>query len=247
MANKYLLFNFCILSILITFSFEYDINNLIEYFKSFLQKNISNKDLLNIIKIIRNLPSQTYPENLKQNVENFPKHLNSIKYNNGFIENQNAYYDMKYGIKTIADSGCEIIALYNAIYDLTGEVNIDFPLMIDYFEKDGIILYGAFGTDPQAIEEYLNKSGFKTISSTEIEDYPKIEEASDSFILIKYNNEDDIMDMIHSICISKKNGKFYAHNSGSYIQQYYGYDSISDLLAHYGKAKPIYLIGIQKQ
>lgn len=246
MTPKYIIMKYFILSILIAFSVELDINNLINYFRSFLQKNVSNKDFLKGVELFRKLPPQTYPENLEYNIQNFEKHLSSIKANNGYIEDQHNYYDMKYGLKTISDSGCEVIALYNALYDLTGEENRDFPAMIDYFEKDGIMLYGYFGTAPQAIEEYINKLGFKTMGATEKEDYPKIEEACDTFILTKYNNEEDIMDMIHTICISKRNGKFYTHNNGYYGRSI-GYDSISDALSRDGRAKGIYLVGIQKQ
>ena len=55
----------------------------------------------------------------------------------------------------MADSGCGIIATYNAIYSLTRDENINFPKMIEAFEKDGIIFGGFFGTSPHSIEKYL--------------------------------------------------------------------------------------------
>ena len=42
---------------------------------------------------------------------------------------------MYFGNKTISFCGCEIIATYNALYDLTGNHDINFPEIINEFEK----------------------------------------------------------------------------------------------------------------
>ena len=247
MGNKKILFNMVIISIFFTFSFE-STESIIEYFKSFLQQKVPNSVILNTIQLLRKLNPQVYPGNLENNIQNFPKHLNTIKRNKGFIEDQRNYEDLKYGMKTISFSGCEIIAAYNALYDLTGEENINLPEMIDYFEKDGILLYGNLGTAPQSVEEYFNKLGFETMLSTNREEYLNIQNACDTYILTKFNNIDDITKLIHTICITKKNGKFHAHNNG-YSGPFIQYDSISDILTTIdgGKAKDIVLLGIKKK
>ena len=246
MANKKILYSIFIICILFTFSFE-STESIIEYFKSFLQKNVPNSVILNTIQLLRKIPPQDYPGNLENNIQKFPNHLNTIKKNKGFIEDQHSYGDLKYGMKTISYSGCEIIAAYNALYDLTGEGNINFPEMIDYFEKDGILLYGNFGTAPQSVEEYFNKLGYETKSSPNKEEYLDIQNTCDTFILTKFNNIDDITKCIHTICITKNNGKFHVHNNG-YSGYLIEYDSISDILARIdgGKAKDIVLVGIKK-
>lgn len=66
------------------------------------------------------------------------------------------------------------IATYNVLYHLTGNNNIDYPSIIDSYEKDGIVLDGLLGTSAKAIEEYFIKNGFKTMSSTKEEDFDKI-------------------------------------------------------------------------
>ena len=43
---------------------------------------------------------------------------------------------MYYGNKTISFCGCEIIATFNAIYDIKGYHYISFPEMINDFEYD---------------------------------------------------------------------------------------------------------------
>ena len=136
------------------------------FFKSFIPMRVSNETILNFFEILRKTASHEFKGNLEKNTKNFKNHLEEIEKNDGYIENQHLYTDMSYGNKTIDFCGCEIIATYNAIYDLTGKHDISFPNMIDSYEKDGIVLSGFFGTAPRAIEDYLKKQGFKTISSS---------------------------------------------------------------------------------
>ena len=185
--------------------------------------------------------------NFEKNKVNFKNHIKEIEENYGYIENQHDYNDMYYGNKTISFCGCEIIATYNAIYDLTGKHEIDLPEMINDFEKDGIVLSGFFGTAPKAIDDYLKKHGFKTITSSKKEEYDEIGEKSDALILTVFNDKYDIFNMVHTINITKNGNKYFMHNNGynSYLEPYY---SISDLLARMnkGNAKDIFLIGIIK-
>jgi hypothetical protein len=250
MSIKKNILNILIISILISYSVALDFNYLKQYFYSFLQKNVSNKAFIKAAEAFRKLTPKEYPNNLQQNIKAFPNHSSTIKKNNGYIEDQSQYTDMVYGIQTISQSGCNLIAVYNALYDLTEEENINFPEIIDYFEQDGngIILYGYFGTAPQAAEEYFRKLGFKTQSSTEKEDYLNIQNSCDAFILTIYNNVDDITRSLHTLSISKRNGKFWVHNNGGY-GHLIEYNSILDILEkiNNGKSKDIMLIGIQKK
>lgn len=215
------------------------------FFKSFIPQKISNKSTLSFLQLLRKIAFHKFPGNLEKNTHNFKNHLQEIEKNNGYIENQHDYTDMYYGNKTISFCGCEIIATFNAIYDIKGYHYISFPEMINDFEKDGIILSGFFGTSPIAIEDYLNKKGFKTISSDKKEEYDKIGEIASALILTFYNDKNDIFNMIHTINITKKEGNFYIHNNGDkcYLEPYI---SISDLLfrINNGNAKDIFLIGI---
>ena len=115
-------------------------------------------------------------------------------------------------------------------------------------EKDGILLSGLFGTSMRAIEEYFVKNGFKTRSSSKKENYEKIAKESDVLILTMYNNIYDITAQIHTIAITKANGKYYVHNNSSNPPSI-GYNSITDVLAKIngGRAKDIFLIGINKK
>ena len=248
MTNKNLLMNCFIITILFTFTIEIDKESIKGYFKAFLQKKVPNRVILDAITAIRYLTPAIYPGNLEHNIEAFPKHLTQINRYKGFIENQDSYYDMMYGQKTIDLSGCVVIAAYNALYDLTGEEFIDLPAMIDYFEKNGILLYGEIGTAPQSVEEYFNKLGFKTKSSFKREEYENIANEYDTFVLTKFNDIDDIYECIHTSCITKRDGKFYIHNN-SYYGHNIQYNSIEDLLNRIdgGKAKDIVFLGIKKK
>ena len=218
------------------------------FLKSFIPTKVSNEIILNFFELLRITASHKFNGNLEKNNKNFNNHLKEIEENDGYIENQDLYTDMNYGNKTIDFCGCEIIATYNAIYDLTGKHDISFPNMIDSYEKDGIVLSGFFGTAPRAIEDYLKKQGFKTISSSNKSEYDIIGEKSDALILTMFNDKNNIMNMVHTINITKKNGGFYVHNNGhkSHLTKY---NSISDLLLRIndGKAKDIFLIGIMKK
>ena len=219
----------------------------ISFFKSLIPQKVSNEATLSFFEFLRKIAFHNFPENLEKNKANFKNHIKEIEENNGYIENQHGYKDMYYGNKTISFCGCEIIATYNAIYDLTGKHEINFPEMINDFEKDGIVLSGFFGTAPRAIDDYLKNQGFNTITSSKKEEYDEIGEKSDALILTIFNNKYDIFNMVHTINITKKDNKNFIHNNGfnSYLEPYY---SISDLLnrMNKGNAKDIFLIGILK-
>jgi len=218
------------------------------FFKSFIPTKVSNETTLNFFEFLRKTASHKFKGNLEKNITNFSNHLKEIEKNDGYIEDQHLYTDINYGNKTIDFCGCEIIATYNAIYDLTGKHDVSFPHMIDSFEKDGIVFSGFFGTAPRAIEDYLKREGFKTISSSKKSEYDKIGEKSDALILTIFNDKNNVMNMVHTINITKKNGGFYIHNNG-HKSHLIKYNSISDLLLRIndGQAKDIFLIGIMKK
>ena len=141
-------------------------DKIIMYFNSFVQQKISYKNVLLVIDTLEMVSqNKFYKDNLELNTKNFENHLKTIKNNGGYIEDQYNYGDMNYGKKTIKYSGCGIIATYNVIYFLTKDENINFPKMIEAFEKEGIIIDGLFGTSPHSVEKYLKSNGYNTISS----------------------------------------------------------------------------------
>ena len=220
-------------------------------FKSFIPKYVPNETALKFFNILRKASKgnkNKFPNNLPQNLKNFGNHKKTIAKNQGFIEDQHSYTDMNYGNKTLNYCGCAVIATYNAIFDLTGNKEISLPILIDYFENDGIVLSGMFGTAPTAIEDFFVNQGFETGSTIKEEEYFLFGQKYDSFIFTFYVNKNNILNQVHVVNISKKNQKFYVHNNGgnSYLIQY---NSILDFIKreNNGKSKGIFLIGIKKQ
>jgi hypothetical protein len=186
-------------------------------------------------------------DNLSKNEKNYENHKKMIE-KNGFIEDQNNYKDMYYGKKTMDYNGCGINTAFNAMNDLTGKHIMSLPLMIDDFENDGIVMMGIFGTSPNSIKNFFIRQGFETISTTKEEEFDKIGEDFDSFILTFYNDGLNIFNQVHVANISKINGKFNIHNNGTNCHKNL-YNSISDLIfkSSNGKAKGIMLIGIKRK
>ena len=137
------------------------------------------------------------------------------------------------------------------------EKELSIMLFIEFFgwmkilimlQQVWMVLGGLFGTSILSIEKYFIKNGFPTKSSSKKEDYENIAKGSDVLILTIYNNKEDITDQVHTIAITKKNGKYFVHNNGS-NSALTGYDSITDVLKkiNSGKAKDIFLVGINKK
>ena len=218
--------------------------------KKIIPKYVPNETALKFFNVLRKdskASKNKFPNNLPNNLKNFENHKKAIEKNQGFIEDQHSYIDMNYGNKTFNYSGCAVIATFNAMYDLTGNKKLSLPLLIDYFEKDGIVLSGIFGTAPTAIEDFFVIQGFKVGSTIKEEDYFLFGQKYDSFIFTFYVNKNNIFNKIHVVNITKKYKKFYVHNNGenSCMMQY---NSILDFIKreNNGKSKGIFLIGIKK-
>ena len=222
--------------------------SIIAQLKAFLQNNVPNEIVVNFLEYLRTFKKKEIPSHLSENHIAFKNHLSTINSNKGFIEDQRNYKDMTYGALPLSDNGCELIAIYNALFELTGKKDTDFSLIVDMHEKDGILLSGLFGTSIRAIEEYFVKNGFKTKSSSKKENYEQIAQNSDVLILTMYNSRYDITAQVHTIAITKKDGTYYVHNNSANPPSV-GYSSFTTCLSliKSGLAKDLFLIGINKK
>lgn len=87
--------------------------------------------------------------------------------------------------------------------------------LISSFERNGAVLNGKFGVAPRAINEYFTERGFETIAVTDnnIEVINHIGNDFCAMIVTAYNNKNDITDMIHTVCITRReNGEYVIHN-----------------------------------
>ena len=221
------------------------------FFRAFIPKHISNRvvvDIYDFLRVIQHLNPINYTRHEQENVDLFKNHREVIKRDNGFVEDQCNYTDMKYGKVNMRFSGCEIFATYNAMYSIHGHNPITLPEMITEYEKNGMVLSGFFGTSPKAIMKYLNGHGYVTKFSMKDSEYDRIADEYETAILTIYNDGLDIMKAVHTVNVSKHNGKYLAHNVNCNGKVQGPFDSISDMMTkiNHGKSKAISLIGVSR-
>ena len=176
-----------------------------------------------------------------------------------FIENQNEWESVRFGLSTMKYSGCEIMAVYNAMLDLGNRMNAqDMAELISEFEKKGAELSGRWGCSPKSICKYFIRQGYRVTmtTSTKSNIINSIGENNDSVIITAYNDENDIRKMIHTISVTKdSNGNYTLHNAYKRINgQYTAFSGISPIknlceaigAMSQGQAAPICVIGISK-
>lgn len=179
----------------------------------------------------------TVPKRIESMIENHKAHnmevlLKSIEENNkggnGFyasgeyIENQAEWGDVKFGVKDMSFSGCEIMATYNALKALGEPVSEQTVVdLIAMYEEDGAVLGGLIGSSPYAIEDYFREQGYDVVTtiSHDLETINRIGESSDTVIVHAYNNKDDITSQIHTVSITKaEDGSYVVHNGFLYTE-----------------------------
>lgn len=212
---------------------------------------IDNRTVLRTFEAMRKHQkrrSRDYSFHDSDNSRNFRLHKASIAGCGGFIEDQNSYTDMAYGDVTVQYSGCELIALYNALFALFGAETVTLPELISVFERDGMVFRGKFGTSPRAVADYLEKQGLHTELTTEASGFERLAGASDCLILTMYNDGMDISKEVHTVCVSKSCGKYTAHNVYCDGNALGPFDTLTELLANInsGRAKGIALTGIRR-
>lgn len=229
--------------------------------KAYIPKYISNKTVLKVYNLLSRI-SKVSPKIRKKNREINSRVLaeGNIFKAGHFIENQNDWGDIQFGSgrhHNMRYSGCEIIAVYNALLDLGKELSLeDMAELIGAFEQKGAALKGEFGVTPYAIKDYLKNSGYhvSATSSTDEKSICELGKKSHTVIATVYNNKDNIMEEIHTVCITKKDGVFAVHNDYTKdgkkpagYRERGGYGTLQEAIDSIGRAsKSIYVIGIMK-
>ena len=185
--------------------------------------------------------------NAVRNAERFLAHTDRVAGFGGFIEDQAAYGDMRFGKSTVRHSGCEVIAAYNALRSLEKDGEPSLPLLIDAFERDGMVLSGRWGTAPKAIRDFFVRQGYWTSFTAKEKEFDGLGGLCDDFILTIYNDRHDIRRQVHTVYISKRDGEFAVHNLHGNGSAPRAYRSLSGLVASIngGSSKPISLLGIR--
>lgn len=208
------------------------IHNRIEKWKAFIPQHITNRKMLLFYRIaafFSLIPKAKIVRHVEQNQMLFKEKGSPFKAGD-YIENQAEWGAIKFGISrhsSMAYSGCEIMATYNAKLAL-GEM-ISEKTMVDLiarYERKGVALNGAIGTSPKEIITYFQENGYKVImtESTAPKLINQIGRTSDTIIVTAYNNRNDITGMIHTVSVTKEeNGTYTLHNAYVYRQDSHSY------------------------
>ena len=183
----------------------------------------------------------------------------------GYIDNQAKMSGYSYGtasgiIKKLffkgrevnaSDNACEVIATYNAIVATDNmKEHYQFPELLKRFSRDGIVLKGAFGTNPYKIRSLLMEDyNIGELKGNDIKKSKvcRMSGLFDAFIFCTYNKGYNPFSMLHTMCIEKTvSGSYKIHND------YEGnktYSSLYNAVTGYnsGKGGTVYILGLKKR
>ncbi|RKM56529.1 hypothetical protein D6853_07005 [Butyrivibrio sp. X503] len=229
---------------LITISAE-DLQEAAQYLiEGYIPENWSNQKLLIVLYLL----SQTTGVGAIASISHYLKNRISIAdvYTPGeYIENQWQWTDVSYGLNppgdagTMAYSGCELIAIVNAMHSLGYDMSVDeVAELIRQYEGRGATLGGIWGTSPTVIYENLCSQGYdiQLCQSTDYSEIKKIAESSDTLIVTVYNDKNDLTQMIHTVnieIVTHTDGSYgyIVHNSGLENKEF---SDIEDAIKHIG-------------
>ncbi len=239
------------------------INNFIS---SYIQTHIHDESVLgvfNVLALLTNISDDTVNLHLSDNQNAWNNYLKNHP-ETKFIEDQNSMTDFIFGqqnnlLSSLFFNGnnlngsynlCEVIATYNALISLNDKSSYtNFPELISYFEKNGAILDGYFGTSPDSLETYFTNMGYDTkmLTGSDIDslNLASLDSQYQTFILTTYNDKSDIMSQIHTISITYDNSGYHLHND--YTKQQHTYHSLEEAVYAYhdGNSEPICVLGIR--
>lgn len=159
--------------------------------------------------------------NYKYNIQqgDLPKYING--------QELGEIADYKYGNYTMAQSGCGVIAAYNAISLLGGVPNM--PELIRYFEQNGMVMNAALGTNPYSIGNYFKGNGYEVENITH-----NLDDAltgNNVIILTSWIDADNILQGSHTVAIEKdENGQIVVYNPYGNSTEADDFASIKDYL-----------------
>lgn len=134
----------------------------------------------------------------------------------GYIYNQNTCPQFLIGSDEMADVGCEIAAVYNAI-KLRG-LTMSCSNIIRSFEKDNYLMArGYLGSDPYAIGDYFaNNIAYQPTEYTDFDtfnDYVMDNITDYNVYIVSYwNDSETIMKGLHTVCFYSSGGNLYVYN-----------------------------------
>ena len=249
---------------------------------------IVGEEIMDGESISRYLPERAFMahEYKEENQEKISRYINEHP-DTKYIEHQENLTDIYFGLNVEESFGavpldkanynsCGAIATYNALVALGEDVDqYDFLDLLEYYERDGLVLGGGLGVSPTDVYEYFaSKPGYSadlmygSELTIELKEESKLKNPTewtqediankghayevandyDAYIINVWNNKEDASDGMHFMTISKNDdGKVTVHNE-------YSEDGIltADTLElairklREGAVEPISLIGVKK-
>lgn len=225
--------------------------NIIKYF---IPRFVSNHIVIFAFECMRRIQrlfkfdvDANYQSNLSRDESNIDRETKR------YIENQRDYSYLRFGKTDLSYSGCEIIAVYNTLLNISKNTevskNVTLADLIKAFEQDGMVRGGLFGTAPGAIRDFFLRMGLKVRFSANKRKFDEITNESDAVILTFYNNRNNILNQVHTVCVTKERDELCAHNVYCNGQILKVRGTLTDLIReiHEGKAKGISVIGIRQE
>lgn len=239
-----------------------------DFWKAFIPQKISNSCVLwvmHVLSYVGRVSRKKQEQNECKNRKSLPEQLATLL-DGKYIENQKDWHQIWFGQgknHTMSHSGCGIIAAYNALAaleenaDCKAEKNANIERilsLIRFFEQKGAVLGGRIGIAPKSIAVFFEKQGYdvdftKCDAQTDEAQINTLGNKSDVTIITIYNNQKDIFGRIHNICVTKKNGGFFAHNAGRRKQGAQAWHSTlwNAIMNSASAPKVICVIGISKR
>jgi hypothetical protein len=186
-----------------------------------------------------------------------------VNHTPGYIDKQSALSNYLYGYANAFERGhffngqflnashnsCEVIAVYNALYNLNGyKEEFGFDVLLKIFALNGIVLRGVFGTSPMSIYKFLLNKNYKVgmLKGKKInrDDVMTFSDEYKVFIHVTFNKGQNPLGQIHTMCITKEEWEYKAHNDYEGNKKY---PSLYEALIGYkgGAGHSILVIGVR--
>ena len=236
--------------------------------RKFDTKIINGKPLVDSLELLSKMTrvsKKISDSHLEENEKNWVAFNEKNRF--GYIENQHDLEDFHFGSynKTFqkwfmgekkfcaARNSCEVVAVYNALLNMKlVDEEHNFPKILNYFEKNATILKGYFGTSFSGIIKFFKRNGFeyKWVCGKNItrEKVDEIEANFETYLFMSYNNIENIVDMIHTMCVTKEEKGFFIHNAFNGLIYF---TSLYDAVVKYNevngwKSRPIIVMGVNR-
>lgn len=225
--------------------------NIKSFFAGLIPRHVSDGAVLRFLKIFSfRIPKAARMKHLEQNRAAWEKFF-PFATRHGYIERQSALTEMVLGNTRADINSCEVIAVCNAGMALNRESTKEsFPKLIEEFERRGIVFFGAFGTAPGKLASYWKEKGqgCRILKKKELnaEETKRLSESCEVYIVTAYNDRNNIMAMIHTMCITKEAQGYRIHNGGLEEKLFPTlFAAVTGI--NQGKGRPICLIGISSE